>query len=210
MQHAAVFDVFDGLAARLLKATSEIGLQLDSLSDVVSFGVAPTLLAMQLIGNALFVDFKLSPNYFLNNNSPLKYLLLVGALPALLGALRLAKFNVTEGIPGNFSGMPIPAAAISICSLWYAQKSIQLQSIFTNGIFILCCIAVFSFLMVSSIKLLALKLPNNSKVEKIKRLILILLIAFLVLSFQYIGIFLSVFVYIIISVLMNKFMVSKA
>ena len=92
---AAMFDFFDGASARLMHAYSEIGKQLDSLSDLVSFGVAPAMLMINVMQ--------------LYSDSPLAY----GALIVpLCGALRLAKFNVDESQSTEFSGLPIPANAL--------------------------------------------------------------------------------------------------
>ena len=94
----AVFDFFDGLAARLLKASSGIGKELDSLADMVSFGVLPSLMLFGLGGSSVPV---------------LKYLPLI---LAVFSALRLAKFNLDERQHEGFIGLPTPAAALIIGS----------------------------------------------------------------------------------------------
>ena len=94
---AAVFDFCDGLAARLLKAYSEIGKELDSLADDVSFGVLPAVMLYQISGTDILI---------------LKYLPLV---LAAFSALRLAKFNLDERQHDSFIGLPTPAAAM-ICT----------------------------------------------------------------------------------------------
>ena len=96
---AAVFDFCDGLAARLLKAYSEIGKELDSLADDVSFGVLPAVMLYQISGTDIWI---------------LKYLPLV---LAAFSALRLAKFNLDERQHDSFIGLPTPAAAMICGSL---------------------------------------------------------------------------------------------
>ena len=100
---AAVFDFFDGFAARLLHAKSDIGEQLDSLADVVSFGVAPGFIMFHMIKLSLGLDFESSLPFF-------------GFIIPLFSALRLAKFNVDENQTDSFIGIPTPAVALLIAS----------------------------------------------------------------------------------------------
>jgi CDP-diacylglycerol---serine O-phosphatidyltransferase len=109
---AVVFDMLDGTVARLTKSTSEIGKQLDSLADLVSFGVAPAVITYQMIKAGLEIDkfsFDLSLSDIL--------ILLTPILLVVAGALRLAKFNVDNRQKENFMGLPIPASAIFFASL---------------------------------------------------------------------------------------------
>ncbi|RQO30509.1 CDP-alcohol phosphatidyltransferase [Taibaiella sp. KBW10] len=151
---AALFDVLDGLAARSLKAFSSIGKDLDSLADVVSFGVAPAMIIYQL----LWMAFMSEPNALAVN--PLV------TLPAFLlpcfGALRLARFNQNNLAQSSyFSGMPIPAAGIMVALLplvlTYDQGAIVTQ---LGGKWALYAIVVLlSYFMVSKIKFLKWKAP---------------------------------------------------
>ncbi|NOX85322.1 MAG: CDP-diacylglycerol--serine O-phosphatidyltransferase, partial [Chlorobi bacterium] len=104
---AAVFDFLDGLMARLLNAKSDIGLQLDSLADVVSFGVAPAFVLFQTIR---LVNGE-------SGEESLNYLAFTAFLIPLFAALRLAKFNIDENQATTFSGMPTPAVALYFASL---------------------------------------------------------------------------------------------
>lgn len=112
---AAVFDFFDGFSARLLKAYSAIGKELDSLADLVSFGLAPaaivfTLLELTLFGTNLHIqDIDASLNQWI--------LLLSSLVIPVAGAFRLAKFNTDDRQSDQFLGMPIPANAIFFASL---------------------------------------------------------------------------------------------
>jgi CDP-diacylglycerol--serine O-phosphatidyltransferase len=130
---AALFDVLDGLAARSLNIFSPIGKDLDSLADVVSFGVAPSMILFKMHVNML----AMCPAFIM----------------ACAGAVRLARFNVnTNPRKGYFSGLPIPAAGIVIASLplinWYTPA---IGAYFQNVWVIYLIIAVISWLMVSRI-----------------------------------------------------------
>jgi CDP-diacylglycerol--serine O-phosphatidyltransferase len=119
---ACVFDVLDGLIARVLNVTSEIGKQLDSMADVVSFGVVPgVLLYKMIICTELFVAFNKNPLNFLNDQvalgSGINYLAMSGFLVTIFSALRLAKFNIDTRQSYSFIGLPTPACAILIASL---------------------------------------------------------------------------------------------
>lgn len=119
---ACVFDVLDGLIARLLHVTSEIGKQLDSMADVVSFGVVPgVLLYKMIICTQLFVSFNENPLTFLSDQlaraSEINYLAMTGFLVTIFSAIRLAKFNIDLRQSYSFIGLPTPASAILIASL---------------------------------------------------------------------------------------------
>lgn len=100
---SAMFDLLDGRIARRLKVYSEIGVQLDSLADIVSFGVAPALLFHTIAAPSILTS-------------------LAFILFPLLGALRLAKFNVKPTI-GYFSGLPIPAAGLPLAAMGFFSYS---------------------------------------------------------------------------------------
>ncbi len=106
---SAVFDFCDGFAARLLKQYSAVGVQLDSLADMVSFGVAPAIAMSVLCG--------MMPSAFGFNDGACEALCYVPLVIALLSALRLAKFNIDETQHEEFEGLPTPASAILCLSL---------------------------------------------------------------------------------------------
>tara|TARA_R110001599_G_scaffold184627_5_gene378599 strand:- start:41375 stop:42202 length:828 start_codon:yes stop_codon:yes gene_type:complete len=138
---AGMFDVMDGLMARLANATSDFGIELDSLSDMVSFGVAPGFLIYTFSLNELGVLG-----------------MIISAIPPLCGAVRLARFNVNARLsPTNehFIGLPIPAQAIMIGSFFLTfRNELDLFSGFEQGInsVLIPVVIVISFLMVSTIK----------------------------------------------------------
>lgn len=140
---AMVFDFLDGFAARLLKAYSAVGKELDSLSDLVSFGVAPALLLMQSLKTELFTGDPILMQY-------LAYSLLL--IPAL-SALRLARFNMDERQHSHFIGLPTPANALLLVSLFMLQWQIHLPaglSLLQGNAIAVCAVSLFAALLLNS------------------------------------------------------------
>jgi len=154
---AAVFDFFDGFAARLLNAQSEIGLQLDSLADMVSFGAAPGFVLYQMI--------------LLSHGKPVEIIDGFNIFPLVAvfipwgAALRLAKFNIDETQQSGFKGMPTPALAFFVASLpiirdvLYEERG-MLYMIFTNSYLLAATAIVGFFLMTSRFPMFALKFKD--------------------------------------------------
>ncbi|HWA34062.1 MAG TPA: CDP-diacylglycerol--serine O-phosphatidyltransferase, partial [Cyclobacteriaceae bacterium] len=141
---ACVFDFFDGFTARILSVSSPIGKELDSLADIVSFGVLPSVMLYEMIDIISSSD----------------YLPFAGCLIAVFSALRLAKFNVDENQKDSFIGLPTPASALLITSLMFLKEPFD---IFISVDWFLVAIAVVvSFLLVSPWELFALKFKNFS------------------------------------------------
>lgn len=119
---ACIFDFLDGLVARMLHVTSRLGKELDSLADMVSFGVVPgVLLYKMIICTQLFASFNANPLTFLSEQlTPsihINYLAMTGFLVTIFSAIRLAKFNIDPRQSDSFIGLPTPASAILIASL---------------------------------------------------------------------------------------------
>ncbi|MBW5449204.1 CDP-diacylglycerol--serine O-phosphatidyltransferase [Cohnella sp. CFH 77786] len=133
---AMLLDGLDGRVARALNVTSEFGKELDSLSDVISFGVAPAFIMYQ----AAFMEM-----------TPPALAWIATAIFPICGALRLARFNVIDGIPGYFIGLPIPAAGgvLATLALFHNELHVSLLIISTLAL---------SFLMISN-----MKYPNFKK-----------------------------------------------
>lgn len=149
---AAVFDFFDGFAARLLKAYSPLGAQLDSLSDVVSFGVAPSFIICHYLGQSV--------NYELFGVNVVPF---VAFFLAVFSALRLAKFNIDDRQTTSFIGLPTPAMGLFVASLPFAvqHKSLAFMSdVIISPYFLIAVVVLFSFLMVSEIPFFSLKVKN--------------------------------------------------
>lgn len=155
---SAVFDFFDGFAARLLKVSGELGKQLDSLADCVSFGVLPGFILYQLTSEA-------------TNSTYLPYLTLI--VP-LMSAMRLAKFNIDTRQSDRFIGLPTPANALFISTLPYlAEKWFLIANSLSNPWTLIVIAWVFSILLVSEIPLIALKFKNFSLSDNVFRFVLI-------------------------------------
>lgn len=148
---AGVFDVFDGFAARTLKIFSPIGKDLDSLADVVSFGVAPSMILFKMLWSAHMADV---------NALDVNMLAMAPAfLVACFGALRLARFNTTADTQkSSFVGMPIPAVGLFVASFplinWY--NPMGLGGYLQNKWVIYLVIALLCWLMVSRIRFMKL------------------------------------------------------
>lgn len=149
---AAVFDFCDGFAARSLHAYSPMGKELDSLSDMVSFGVAPGMIAFWLLEQACMTTPVLG-----SAATYIPYLALV--IPVFSG-LRLAKFNIDERQTTSFIGMPVPAHALFWASIGYAfSSSMPVDNIgFIVGIVVVA--VLFSLLLVSEIPMFSLKVKS--------------------------------------------------
>lgn len=145
---AGVFDFLDGFVARLLKVSSPIGKELDSLADVVTFGVLPAIIVYQLLMRSVpdLVDIWI-PN--------------LAFLIAVCSALRLAKFNIDPRQSDSFIGVPTPANALLIASLPFIAHYYPVwEPIIVNTTNLLILTAVMSFLMVSELPLFALKFKS--------------------------------------------------
>lgn len=196
---AAVIDFFDGFVARLLGASSEMGKQLDSLADVVSFGVAPGMIAFQFL--------RLS---FAQNADGLDTAV-IWLLPAFLlpcaGAYRLARFNIDTTQSTGFKGVPIPAAGLCIAALpiVYAYTSNNfIYHLLKNQWFWYGIIVTLSFLMVSTLPMLALKFKSVT-FKKLLPFIIVLLAG--ILSSIFIGwasIVVGFFTYVVVSLVFKE------
>lgn len=161
---AAVFDFFDGFAARLLHAVSPLGKELDSLSDAVSFGLAPAMvLYNMLVAKAPHAEW-------------LAYMAML--IPAF-GALRLAKFNVSTNQTTTFTGLPIPANAI----FWIGFTNFYVEHHADMPLWVVAvAVVALSLLMVCGLRMFSLKLHNLSLTENYKQyLLVVVFVAFVAL-----------------------------
>ncbi len=162
----AVFDFFDGFAARLLKVSSPIGKELDSLADVVTFGVAPSAMLFFALQN---LPTDTGAGWQQGDAVPF-----VAFLMAAFSALRLAKFNLDERQATSFLGLPTPANALFWASLLILLQRENLFSGYTGWVllFLMC---VSCALLVSEIPMFALKFKSKSWAENKQRYLFILL-----------------------------------
>lgn len=148
----AVFDFFDGMAARALGISSPIGKELDSLADVVTFGVAPSAMLFQLFGLVQYPEW-LQPL--------MPYMPYTAFIMAAFSALRLAKFNLDERQATSFIGLPTPANALFWGSLIVGQLPFLASPRF-NAVFLFLFVLMFSFFLIAEIPLFALKFKDLS------------------------------------------------
>ena len=178
---AAVFDFFDGFAARLLKAYSPLGAQLDSLSDVVSFGVAPSFIIYHYLSQQTIAD-SLSHDIAGFNIIPFDAFFL-----AIFAELRLAKFNIDERQTTSFIGLPTPAMGLFVASLPFTLQNEKLAFMannMANPYFLISLIVIFSYLMISEIPFFSLKIKNLKFKENIHIYILAI---FAIVTFAFLG-----------------------
>lgn len=173
---AMVFDFLDGFSARIVKAYSEIGKELDSLADVVSFGVAPGFIIYQLLNDSMTL---ISPTIVNSGNIFLIFSFLIPSLIPVCAALRLAKFNIDTTQSTSFKGLPTPANALAVVSIVIGEHYSDAE-IFTNitssPAAIIILTIVLSLLMVSRIPLLSLKIKSLKLKGNEGRYIMVLLI----------------------------------
>ena len=177
---ASVFDFLDGFAARLLNAYSNIGKELDSLADMVSFGFAPAMIASTLLWE----------------NTPYhhQYWCWVGLAIAAFSALRLAIFNIDDRQSSSFIGLATPANAIFWAGLAYSYSTQMYDLPFVTVLLI----AVSCFLLVCKLPMFSLKFKNFGWKGNEVQFILIICSAILLIIFQLKGFVLKSFVWIIL------------
>lgn len=157
---AMIFDFLDGFTARLLKSYSAIGKELDSLADIVSFGVAPAYIIYSLLKVSLSANSQIIIN---SGSAKAALILLIPAVMPVCAALRLAIFNLDETQATSFRGLPTPANALAVISVVIAGHYSQsaLFRTFTGSPFLLILFTLLlSILMVSRMPLLSLKVTN--------------------------------------------------
>ena len=203
---AGIFlDFFDGLAARLLNAQSQVGLQLDSLADVVTSGVLPGIVMVQLLSEALTgnsLDITAIFSTTSNNTSIESYLPFIGLLIAVASGYRLAKFNVDTRQTTSFIGLPVPANTLLILSLPLIlsfQASQQITEVILTPWFLIIITLVSCVLLNAEIPLFGLKFKTwNFKDNAVRYLFLIASILLLVVL-KFIAIPIIIFLYILVS-----------
>lgn len=198
---AAIFDFMDGAVARIFKFQSELGKQLDSLADMVSFGLAPGFIMFFLIRTSHPL-----PEIILNGFNIVPY---IGFLIPLFSAWRLANFNIDVRQAEQFIGIPTPACALMVLALALINQNIfssasWMTELTGNSYFLISATLILSILLVAEIPLLSLKFKNLKWKGNQKRYILILLSIALIIAFQISAIPLIFLSYIIISLIFKK------
>ena len=198
---AAVVDFLDGFIARLFRSQSEMGKQLDSLADVVSFGVAPAMIIYQFLRHAFARETGAVDTGFI-------WLTPAFIIPCA-AAWRLARFNIDTSQNNYFTGMPVPAAGIFIASFpliyWNIQAS-WIDELMHNRWFLYAIILVVSWLMVSRLPLMSFKFRDYTVGSNWQRYLLVVISIVSFFLFTWLAIPIAVIAYVILSLLFkNKF-----
>jgi len=202
---SAVLDFVDGFVARMVQNVTEFGKQLDSLADMVSFGVAPGMILYRLlsyVGNSPASDFDMI------HPLPFQNWVLYGAfLVTAFSALRLAKFNLDLKQVKNFRGLPTPANALFITALGFASESsrtLPMKELVFNKGFLLIIIGLSCFLLVSNISMFSLKFSSWGFKQNSLRYIFILIAAVVLIFYGLPGMAAVIVIYILLSWLNNR------
>ncbi len=196
---AAVIDFLDGFVARALNASSEMGKQLDSLADVVSFGAAPSIILYQFLRMSFIRE---------NEGVETSMLWLMPAFVfACAGAYRLARFNLDTEQSFGFKGVPIPAAGLVVASLPLIYWNMQTEMVYTilmNKWFLYGLIILLSWLMVSKLPLMALKFKDFTIKNNLPKFILVVIAIVAAIFLKWLAIPVVFIAYIILSLLYKR------
>jgi CDP-diacylglycerol--serine O-phosphatidyltransferase len=189
---AAIFDFFDGFAARVLQSFSGIGKDLDSLADMLSFGLLPSAILYELFLQSPQIE-KIGP-----------YLCFIAFAIAVFSALRLAKFNTDTRQAEIFIGLPTPANAVFIASLPFITEHYpSLSKFILNQYTLTVLVVVMCALLVAELPLMSLKFKNRDP-RNLYRYLLMLFAAILILFFKFAAIPVVIFIYITLSIIQFK------
>ncbi len=191
---AACFDFSDGLAARVLNAYSDFGKQLDSLADAISFGVAPGVIAFQLLQ---FSSVNIS-----DKPSILLYTITIASVIPLFSVFRLAKFNIDNRQNNSFRGLPTPASAIFIASLALIvlnMSNSNISHIILNTYILTGIIIADALLMVCDLPMFALKMRTLAFKDNMVQYLFISMAIILLIWLQILAIPIIIAFYVIIS-----------
>lgn len=195
------FDFFDGFFARLFHVSSPLGLQLDSLADMVTSGVVPGFVLFKMLSNSV------------NSDPSLIYLPYLGFIITLGSCYRLANFNIDTRQTDSFIGLPTPANALFILSLPLILKnsdSLLVLELLINP-WVLLFIAVLSaYILNAEIPLFALKIKKFNLKENVLQLFFLLISLLLLVLLQFAGVALIIVFYVLLSLITNKFKTNKS
>lgn len=196
---AAVVDFLDGFVARLFKATSAMGAQLDSLADVVSFGVAPGIILYQFLRLSIAKEDT-------GVDASFAWLIPAFILPCA-AAWRLARFNLDNSQSDSFKGMPVPAVGILVASLpliYWNVNDAWVENLLLNKWFLYGLVIVLSWLMVSTLPLMALKFKDFGLKNNMPKYLLIVIAILALIILKWLAIPLVVLAYVLISLLFKN------
>lgn len=191
-----ILDFFDGFIARAMKSNSNLGAQLDSLADMVSFGLLPGIVmykALEPFGNQIFgMELPFEIKYF-------------GLFITLFSCLRLAIFNLDEEQTYYFKGLNTPSNTILIFGLYYAfLENGNFQFIFENPLLMVIFTIISSWILVSPIKMIAMKFKSMKLEDNYPKVALLIGAVLILIIFKTVGIPLVILYYILISLIFQK------
>lgn len=216
LEHAAIFvclgiffDFFDGLAARVLDARSELGLQLDSLADMITSGLVPGIVMFQLLAMSMSGGWNVEAGSQASDATfwvglkvaPLPF---VGFLITMASAYRLAKFNIDENQTSSFIGLPTPANTLLIISLpliLIYQNNDLLNRIILNPWFLIAMTLISAYLMNSNLRLFALKFKSWGFQDNALRYLFLIISVVLLITLRFLAVPVIIAFYIISSLL---------
>ncbi|TXF75150.1 CDP-alcohol phosphatidyltransferase family protein [Chryseobacterium sp.] len=191
-----VLDFFDGFIARAMKSDSNLGAQLDSLADMVSFGLLPGFVmfkALEPFGNQVFgIEMPFETKYF-------------GLFITVFSCLRLAIFNLDEEQTYYFKGLNTPSNTILIFGLFYAfQENGSFGFLFENSGLLMLLVAISSWILVSPIKMIAMKFKSMKLADNYPKIALLIGAILILIIFGTVGIPLVILYYILISLIFQR------
>ncbi|WP_419210897.1 CDP-alcohol phosphatidyltransferase family protein [Maribacter sp. X9] len=203
------FDFFDGLAARVLHVKSDLGLQLDSLADMITSGLVPGIVMFQLLAMSQTDGWGDGSHFFLNEGVfQISHILpFMGFVITMASGYRLAKFNIDENQVSSFIGLPTPANALLILSLpliLLYQNNDILNGIILNPWFLIGLTLVSAYLLNCSLPLFALKFKNTSFKDNALRYIFLIISIVLIVTMQFLAIPLIILFYVVSSFIQER------
>lgn len=195
------FDFFDGFFARLFNVSSPLGLQLDSLADMVTSGVVPGFVMFKMLTNSV------------NSDPSLIYLPYFGFIITLGSCYRLANFNIDTRQTDSFIGLPTPANAIFILSLPLILKntdSLILLELLTNSWVLFFVTLVSAFILNAEIPLFALKIKKFNFKDNALQIVFLLISLVLLIVFKFSGVALIIVFYVMLSMIINRIKINKS
>ncbi len=199
-----LFDLLDGMVARAMKINSAIGAQLDSLADMVTFGLVPGFMAFTLLGG-YEISYYVPESVMYFSSVEFKYVTFFGFFITLFSALRLAKFNIDTEQSTYFKGLATPANTILIFSLFWIQNqngfivSKEFDLYFLIGITILSC-----WLLIANIPLFSFKFKGFTWKDNHYKYVFLIISILLLIWFQMNAVPFIILLYIIISIIFRK------
>tara|TARA_R110000868_G_scaffold14075_17_gene65852 strand:- start:28721 stop:29497 length:777 start_codon:yes stop_codon:yes gene_type:complete len=205
-----IFDFFDGFAARILNVKSELGLQLDSLADMVTSGVVPGVVMFKLLEMSFSGGWN-TGNSFSKGLEISSLVPLLGFIITLASAYRLAKFNIDENQANSFIGLPTPANTLLIISLplilFYHNNEI-LNNIILNKWFLIGLTFLSAFLLNCKLELFALKFKNWSFKDNTLRYVFLMISIVLLATLKYMAVP-AIIVFYLLSSVVNSITLKK-